>query len=185
MQTQPVYARLARLEPAVTDHGDLLQVTREGERVVIATGARAVNRARLLARIVGALVAVAGLALTPLAIWYLALTPLGCLIALVVPGRLNSARLLEIDNEQGAVIACETGAQIPLAAITSIRGAYETQGWDPRSVLYAVHGADETAAIILRGTDETLAETACRTLGVLLNPFGEMKTCYNPLIDTP
>jgi hypothetical protein len=98
----------------------------------------------------------------------------------------------EVDAARRLLVVCQyaaaTGTTLRIEQVWEIRGAYETQGWDPRSVLYAVmEDATEVAVLILPGTDEVLAEYACRTLGCLLDrpatyagPFGGVRACYVP-----
>ena len=56
------------------------------------------------------------------------------------------------------------------------------------SVLYAVDGrGEEIPILMLLGADDRLAETACKTVGTLLNkpavcagPFGTACVCFDP-----
>ncbi len=193
MQTDDILVRLTQVVSAMGDSPALLQIERNGDRLRFLTGTRSLRQSRLLARILGVLGLVAGLALTQISPSGWALAVLGVLTFFIIPGRLRPTRLLEIDAAHGNLLVTQSaagaGGTISLAQIASIRGAYDTQGWDPFSTLYAVlQDGQEVPVLVFRGTNEPLAEYTCRILGFLLDrpatyagPFGGIKTCYQPL----
>ena len=178
----------ARLSALADDTDALLEARRKGDRVVLATSGGCVDRSRRKARGGSLAAAVAGVLAAQYSPWGWLLAIGGLLALVVLPGRLRPARLLEIDLGRGLLIPCRhaAGATPDVTSVCLLRGVYETQGWDPRSVVYAV-AEDDTATpvLILSGTDEKLAEQACRALGALLDrpatyagPAGVVKSCY-------
>jgi hypothetical protein len=171
----------------------LLSVLREDHSLVIATGDALLRRQRLTARALVALGAVAALAtvqFTPLAfVLFLG----GIAVAVFLPGLYRHAKLLEIDLAEGCIrhLQASGGRAIPTAAIRSIEGRYETQGWEGRSVIYAIDDAGrETPLFHFSGTDERLSECGCRVVGQLLDlpatyagPFGTVAVCNDPTAD--
>jgi hypothetical protein len=185
-----LFNRFSRIAPEVETERALIHIQREGDRLLFSTGQRYVRQSRLFACVGGVLSVPAGIALAQNTPWGWVLVVLGVLVFALVPRLIRPTRLLEIDGERGQVLveqgAAGAGTVLDIAQITELRGIYETQGWDPRSVLYAV-AADgtQTPILVFQGTDEPLAEYACRTLGMLLNrtatyagPFGGIKMCY-------
>jgi hypothetical protein len=167
-----------------------LHIEHDGTHLIFFTGASDIQRTRLLTRIGGLLGIAAGLALATRSPWGLAVAAAGALSAVYGPRLIRPVRLLEVDSEQERLLvvqpAAGAGARICIKQIAELRGVYETQGWDPRSVIYAVLlDGTQVPVLIFPGTDEPLAEYACRTLGLLLDltatyagPFGGIKICY-------
>jgi hypothetical protein len=168
----------------------LIQVREEGGRVLLYTGTNPLHRARLLVRGACGLAGLAGLGLAAYSTWALLLAAAGLVSFLVLPGRLRQRRLLELDTARGVLQPQppDGPAEIPVSAIRALRGAYQTQGWDPWSAVHALlEDGAEVPVLTLPGTDEALAECACRRLGTLLGcpavytgSEGRQKTCYTP-----
>lgn len=196
MAAEDILTRYDRRASELGNSEALLYITREGDRLLIQTGTRSIRQSRLLTRIGGLVLALAGIALAGVSLWFLALTVVGALVSLLVPGLFRTTTLLIVDAPRGQLViaqyAAGAGTELPCAQITGIRGVYETQGWDPRSVLYVGQESGvDLPVLIFRGTDEPLAEYACQTLGYLLEcpatyagPFGESKICYQPVPGT-
>jgi hypothetical protein len=167
-----------------------IHIVCDGPRLIYYTGEGYLRRSRLTARVAGAAAIVAGLALTTQSLWGLALAAAGIGLLALAPRLILPARLLELDADGGRLLitqpAAGAGVSLCLEQITALRGVYETQGWDPRSVIYArLTNGTEVSILVFPGTDEPLAEYACRSLGLLLDlnatyagPFGDAKTCY-------
>lgn len=164
----------------------LLQVRRHGDRVELLSSDQAVRRRRAWIRAGSLAAVVAGAALTAVSGWAWLIALMAAVAFVAVPARIHVTTLLQLDTASGELSAPNTGARLPLQQITAIQGIYETYGWDGRSALYAVL-ADSTRVLILvfSGTNEKLAEAACRILGTLLDcpatyagPFGGVKTCH-------
>ena len=186
----PIAFSLAEAE--VSGPRTRLQGVWEGDFLRIYTGSYYLQRWRWLARTVGLLCIIAGAALVGLSPWTLALAVPGLLILLLVPLYLHPSLLLEIDGARDLLIPVQptlgTNVPVPLDLVCSIRGAYDTKGWDSFSILYAVlDDGTEIPLMMLLGTDESLVENACRLLGRMLDcpatytgPFGHTTTCYTP-----
>lgn len=176
----------------VVRNTDRLEVRADPGRVSLYTGQATVRQSQNYARIVGALAAAVGIALLWYTMWGAAVIAFGLLAVAVVPRYLRPAELVAIDTVANQLVVVQpivgAGTTVPLDRIQSIRGAYDTKGWDGFSVLYAVEGhGSEVPVMMLLGTDERLAEAACHTLGELLNkpatysgPFGGFSVCYAP-----
>lgn len=187
-----IFSRFSRLEGDIDcRQAARLCVHRDGDRLLFQTGEKSVRKSRLLARLMGAACMAVGIVSTHMTVWGWLLLILGALAFFVLPLLARTAVYLEISaaEEPGQIrvfphVACP-GIVLPLTQVSAIRGIYETQGWDPRSVLFAVLAdGSEVPLLTLPGTDEALAEHACRTLGLLLDcpstytgPFGGVKTC--------
>lgn len=195
MESNALLARFRQL----TSHDDRaprpLDVLHEGNCIILQTGARALHRSRLLVRLAGAAMGIAGLALVAYSPWGWALAAAGLLALLLGPRAIRSSRLLEIDiaTDQLRVPPHITDAahDLPLAQVVAIRGLYETKGWDPFSTIYAeLQDGAQRPVMRLFGGDERDAKYACQTLGSLLNcpatyqgPFGEVTRCHEPQRD--
>jgi hypothetical protein len=185
-----LFNRFACIAPEVEAEQALIHIQRAGDRLLFSTGQRYIRQTRLFARVVGALGVPAGIALAQSTPWGWALVALGVLVCAFIPRMICPSALLEIDGQRGQVLVAQgsagAGTVLDIARITELRGSYETQGWDPRSVLYAaLEDGTQTPILVFQGTDEPLAEYACRTIGLLLNrtatyagPFGGVKICY-------
>ena len=187
MEAETLLARLAQAIPDLVEPGARLQVMRDGETIILQTGANTLQKSRRGIQAGGAALTLAGGALTTWNPWALALVPVGIALAWFGPLCVRAGALLAINAAKEELAGPGAMCPIPLSQITAVRGVYETQGWDPRSVLYAVPVSGEpVSAMILPGTDEALAEAACRALGALLDvpasyegPFGGVKECYH------
>jgi hypothetical protein len=169
-----------------------LEVRSAPGRLWIETGRATVRRSQQSACLFGALVAVSGIALLWYSIWGLTVLALGLVTAFMVPRYLRPVRLLEIDTAARQLNVIQSplgaGASLPLDRIQHIRGEYDTKGWSGFSVLYAVDSEEmETAILVLLGTDDQLAETACKVLSALLTKpssysgsFGRATVCFEP-----
>ena len=164
-----------------------LAVARDGDRLVLQTGPGAVRQARRRVQTAGAVAALAGLALAWLNPWAPTFTALALLTLVLVHTRLRAVPLVTLDPQQGVLTVCQraagAGVSVALSEIAAVRGAYETQGWEPRSVIAVECRDAPPVPVVLPGTDEALAEEACRTLGTLLGcpaayagPFGGVTT---------
>jgi hypothetical protein len=181
--------------------GDLLlQFRRDGDRLLLQTSRRALERSRRRVRAAGATVLVAGLVLTPWAGWawlplLLIAAALSLFLLLWAPGFVRTTTFVAVDDARGRLIpvgrAAREGRPVPLDRITAIRGAHEVHGWDPRIAVYAVlDDGSEIPALIAPGSDERFAQQACRALGRLLGcpatcagPFGMVSDCcYRPAL---
>lgn len=190
MMANVVLNRYSGIAPEVEADGALMQVQRVGDTLVFSMGQCYVRKSCLQARLAGGAGVVVGLMLAQSSLWGWALAILGLLAFVFLPRLIRPARLLEIDGEQGVVRVVQpavgAGTVVSIVHIVALNGVYETQGWDPRSVIFALLDDGTTAPLlVLSGTDEALAEYTCRTLGLLLNrtatyigPFDTTKTCY-------
>jgi hypothetical protein len=186
---------LARIEREL-DLAERLEVKSDGSRLLVRTGKATVQRSQSYALGVGAMTAILGIAMLTASAWGWLLVAFGAVICAVVPQFIRATDLFEIDIAAGSLVVPQStdnkGIALPLEPITRIRAAYDTKGWDGFSTVYAVQeDGSETAVLMLPGTDETLAELTCRTLGLLLDcpatyagPFGSMKNCFTPSTQT-
>ncbi|MFN3651442.1 MAG: hypothetical protein ACK47B_17845 [Armatimonadota bacterium] len=191
MSVQAVWERYRAAEAELNSPAAPLLVRDEGLRLVFWTGTAYVRRTRILVRAGGMLAlaagATAGALFSP---WGWLAAPVGLLLAALAPGQIRAARLLEIDTAAGRLTptALAPELSLPLDRAARLRGVYETQGWDPRTVIDLVFADGTTVPVLIfPGTDERLAEYACRTLGQLLGcpatykgPFGGETSCYTP-----
>ncbi len=166
------------------DIGGLVEFRRGDRRTVVLTSAAALLRTRRTTQAAGVLVSLAAIVggwWHP-AVWLAA--PIGFLVAAYLPGRLRQEMLLLLDSTQGIMRSSQHGTDgqaIPLSEVTCLRGAYETQGWDGRSVVFAVDAEGGQHPILaLPGTDEAAAARICALLGALTQkpasytgPFGK------------
>ncbi len=186
-----IFERFRGIAPEADLAQARIQVRREGQRLIFMMGEGYMQRARLTARAAGTAGIVAGLALTKLSLlWGLVLVVSGACLLALEPRLIRQEHLLDLDCEGERLIikqpAAGAGTTICIEQIAELRGVYETQGWDGRSVIYAMlTDGTEAPVLVFPGTDEPLAECACRTLGLLLDltatyagPFGGLKTCY-------
>ena len=192
METANILDAYSRTAPELSRSADRLEVRSEGGRILLYTGEGTVRQSRNYARGVGALAVAGGIALLWFSIWGLIVIAFGLVVVVVVPRTIRATKLVEIDTEGNQFIVVQStvgaGSTLSLERIQSIRGAYDTKGWDGFSVVYAVgDDGSETPILMLLGTDERLAEIACRTLGVLLDrpaayagPFGSFSVCFTP-----
>jgi hypothetical protein len=169
-----------------------LLIEEEGNRSCLRTSEALVARRRRNARILAALCALAGVALAALSPWFLALVALGLLGLAVAPRLFAPVELLEIDRSRDRLVPLQRsvghGRPVAISGLRKVTGVYEVYGWDPRSTIYAVLANDERIALLaFPGTDEALAEEACRLLGRYLDseatyagPYGAPKTCFSP-----
>jgi hypothetical protein len=183
------------LVEAISAHLDKgsIEICREGNRIFLKTSQESVRHSRRNLQIGFLAVAMLFVALAFASPFFLigAATAIFCLFA--VPLVVKTAVLIEIDAGNGEVIlrqdAVEVGLAIPAARIKTIEGIYETQGWEPRNVIYATLVTGKTLPVmVLSGTDEHFTEDACRVLGVLLccpatytGAYSSIKICFDPL----
>jgi len=192
MEQENTSAEALRIDAALKASGARLEVKSHGDRLVLLTGEGTVRRSRNLARLYCAATAAAGIGLVWFSLWALIAIVGGVAAFVMAPRYIRPATLLEIDAARGELVVVQTsvgfGTTLSLNAVRSIRGAYETKGWDGFSVMYAVAtDGSETPILMLLGTDERLAELSCRVLGTLLHcpatyvgPFGRFSTCFTP-----
>jgi hypothetical protein len=192
LKANPIFGRFTHVVSDMNDPRAWLRAQRDGERLLLLTGARSLRRSRMLARSAGLAGILAGLAFVTVSPWGWMLAALGVLTFFVLPSFVRAVTLLEVDGARELVVVAQRaagpGALVPIGQIIEIRGVYETQGWDSRSAVYAVlRSGIDAPLLIFSGTDEPLAEYACRTIGALLDrpatyagPFGGVKTCYAP-----
>jgi len=178
-----------RLAAAAADPAGPLAIRRVGERLLLETSEASLHRARRQVRAGSLLATASGLIAAALTPWGWLLTAAGLAALWIAPRHQRPRRLLEIDPDRACIRPGPGSGNVepvPLASVRAIRGAYETQGWDPRSVIWVLgEDGQETPVLALPGTDEALAVEACRLLGLLLDcpatyagPFGAPTTCH-------
>lgn len=173
---------------------DLIEVRRESDRVVIGTGTRYLRSAKATVAASTVLAVVAAVVCGVLVPhWWPAFALVACVPPVVGPTLVRPRRLLEIDPLSGGIIVCQSmadmGEVVTPYDVVAIEGRYETQGWDPRSLICAMcHESHEVKLIVLPGTDEKLAEYLCKLLGYLLDrpshyedPQGSIRMCHEPV----
>ncbi|HLK55583.1 MAG TPA: hypothetical protein VKU00_03415 [Chthonomonadaceae bacterium] len=192
MAIENLRTAFAHIESEVSGPWSRLNARMEGDTLRFYTGTRYLQQSRWAIRTVGFLLIVASICLLWIHPYFVSLAAPGLLIFLFAPGYVRPTLLLEIDMERNLLTTVQPtvgpGNTVPLEQVRSIRGAYDTKGWDAFSTIQAVL-EEETAVPILMffGTDEPLAADACRLLGLLLDcpatyagPFGHTTTCYTP-----
>ena len=169
-----------------------LVIKGEGDRLRLRTSELFVARRRRRFRGMAALAALAGVMLVALSPWFLALVVLGVVGVVVAPRLFATAELLEIDRARGLLVTLQPGADrgrsVAVSDVKAVCGMYEVFGWDPRSTIYATLANGERAPLLVfAGTDEELAEEACRLLGRYLDaeatyagPYGAPTVCFSP-----
>jgi hypothetical protein len=185
MKTNDLAARCNGWENSTENSPELLQIVQSGEYIEFSTGRRYLRRTRAA----GFLCAVAGAAWTWFTFWAWPVVILGIVVARYAPNAVRPVCLLRMSTEDGLLAECAaSGTAVAGRPLIAIRGRYETQGWDPRSVIYAlIEEGYEIPILIFGGTDEPLAEYACRALGFLLvvpatysGTEGVHKSCFEP-----
>lgn len=171
METQEIATRFDRaVELGAKD--DLVDVARDGDEIVISTGEGFTRRTRRSIRAACMLAAAGGLGLLAVSMWGLALAVLAIVAMYVAPRLIRGSQLLRVNPANHTALTLQAGAtlkSIDLAGVAYIAGMYETQGWDPRIVIYFVRregGRDE--GIIFAGANETAARCCCGVLAQLL-----------------
>jgi hypothetical protein len=190
IRTNPLFARFTRIAAEINEPTAWMSAQRDGERLLLLTGPRMMRRTRHFGRLAGVVCMIAGAAIATATPWGWPVAAAGVLGFIILPRLVRTTTLLEIDGAREMLIvrmpAAGAGVLVPIAPIAEIRGLYETQGWDSRSAVYAaLHGGEVTPLLAFSGTDEHLAEYACRMIGALIDrtatyegPFGAVKTCY-------
>jgi hypothetical protein len=167
-------------------------VENDGDRLRIRTSEAYVARRRRYFRGSMIVCALAGLALVALSPWFLALAAAALAGFAVAPRLFTTKGLLEIDRARACLVPLQAsagrGRSVPVGQLTKVSGVYEVYGWDPRSTIYAILANEQRVPILVfTGTNEALAEEACRLVGELLNseatysgPYGAPRVCFRP-----
>ncbi len=167
-----------------------IRIIQSGDRISFTPDEALLRRA-----VVNARFAFSALALVSLfvAMWFpvaLLLTFIAAFCAWKLPMRIMAHEMVAIDSSRNVILVTQKGinpgTEISVDYIASLRGVYETQGWDSRSVVMAaMSSGGDVPIVFLTGTDEAEAEYVCHALGRILDkpasytgPFGEKKCCY-------
>lgn len=144
----------------------------EGDRLYLGISEGEARRALLVARLGAGAVVVLGVALSAVTPWGWLLVAGGLVAGFALPHLFRSEALLLAEPEAGRLTPLQpelAGQTLACTDALEVRGAYETQGWDARSVIRVVLAdGTETPVLILPGADERKAEAACRLLAELL-----------------
>lgn len=191
METETALDRFARNVSEIDHAHDLLEVQREGDVLVFRTSAQSIQKRRRMAWAAGAVGVIAGLALAPITPWAWLLFAFGVGLSVLAPRWIAPQDLLSIDVHRGLFTV--TGNSIDsvcfaLGPIVTVRGAFESSGWDPYCRVYVtLREGKDVPVLHFPGTDAVVTEYACRILGYLLNcpatytdAFGKIKECYAP-----
>jgi hypothetical protein len=162
-----------RLRRATRCCGRDLQLNGEGSRVLLELAQASQQRWKWLRPALGFVLVIASAATLPVTPWAWLGIGVGLALALLEAGRPPLGTLIRVDLDSLQLTPLQpelAGTCVPISEVREIRGEYETQGWDGRSVYFAsmANGADRPI-LILRGTDDARAEAAGRVLGVLLD----------------
>jgi hypothetical protein len=167
VNTAELVARAEQIGGAGDSRRGLVDLHVDGTRVVLRTSERVVRRARARSMAGGVLAALAGCGLLYLSVWYGALIVAGIAWSALAPRRIRPLDLTVIDTDADCVIGSNT---VPVGSIASIRGAFETRGWDGFSVISAIlHDESSVPLLMLLGADDRLAEAVCSTLGAAVD----------------
>jgi hypothetical protein len=186
MIASPTIDRYERAAQIAAQDG-LLDLYRDAGDITVRTGRAVTGRTQRHIVILSVLAMVAGIGLAFVALWALAIFALGIVALLVEPRVVRSTVLLRIDKSSGT-IAFEHGKgpsrNMNVCDIASIAGAYETQGWDPRNVLYVTHSDGEREeAIVFSGNDDKVVECCCRVLAQLLEVSATYTNRYDSTVN--
>jgi hypothetical protein len=178
----------AIVQPELINPSGRLDLRRDRERICLFTGARSVRQSQRMARVAGILVMVTGAWYMTVTPWSAALVGLGLIVLIAGPHRIRPEMLLEVDLGADQLVLTQdvvvAGERVEIQGVQAIHGRYATKGWDGYSLIHAVtRDGSELPLVMLRGTDEQLAEEVCRTLGALLGlpasyagPFGTVRS---------
>ena len=168
--------------------GGLLALNRDDNRTYLSTGETFRRRQLLQAMAASSLLLIGGAIFTLWSPWALFISAFGAAGLLQLPRMIRTQNLLAIISSEDRLqpLQASAGPPVPVSQITGIRGVHEIQGWDPRSVFYAVLAdGSESEVLLFRGTDDALAIEACRLMGMALdrpaeftNQYGEHTVCW-------
>lgn len=158
--------------PRIRRRSDAFELRGEGDRLLLVPSAEEVRRSRLQAIALGTAALAVSIGATWLTPWAWAAAAASALALLVLPGRATAAPLLRIHPGEGTLISLQpefAGPVVPFSAVESVAGAYETQGWDARSVItLGTRDGLQRPILAIAGADERKPEELCRLLGELL-----------------
>lgn len=188
MNAEVIVNRFQQMESSLSSRA-LIQVSYEGECLLLRTGEGAAQRSRLHLRSGSALGILAGPILAFFSPWGWVVSAMSAFVFLIAPRFITSHPLLKIDLAgQRLVILQHTGAPVDSVSfldLRSLHGVYETRGWDPCNVVYAELQEGVKVPLFLLGGSEKQTIEACRILGNLLDcpatytgPFGERLSCH-------
>lgn len=168
-----------------------LNTSTAGDRIVVSTGKSYTSQRRIAALMTAAGCAAAGVVFAFMVPWASAAAIVGIAGSLIAFKRIRPRPLLEIDSARRIVVIPDSKT-VDGETLIAVAGRYETQGWDPRSVIVGIErDGSERQLAVFTGTDERLAEYACRVLGMLLDvpstyrgTEGRTVTCYQPSLRT-
>jgi hypothetical protein len=162
-----------------------LEPSGEGDRVFLGPSAAASLRARQLQIAGGLAVGLVGALLLLATPWAVLGLAAGLLWAALGPRLVRPAPVLRLDRGELAPLQPElAGPGLDRSDIRAIHGAYETQGWDARSVIFAAlaDGTDRPI-LVIPGAGEKRPEAACRLLAALLDCPASYTGAFGKRID--